>query len=317
LSAPGKSCELLVVGEYFCDLIFAGLQDVPRPGAEFYATGLTVRPGGCYNMAVALARLGIATEWACDFGTDLFSRAVLAQAARDGIGSAGFTVLDHDLQRVSAAFTYGTERGFISFSEAPVTPPDPALLDRLKPDWLLQSFRFEPDWLAFLRHARAGGARIFGDCRHGEFSLATPGVRDFLACCDVFSPNEAEALAVTGAPNLETAIDRLADLTPVVVVKRGASGARANNRGERLDAAAPPVAVVDTIGAGDAFNAGYLAGVLWGRGVADCLALAVACGALSTTGPGSSAVPDAATLTAFADTSGRRRPATEAALAGP
>jgi len=318
MSAAGSSCQVLVVGEYFCDLIFAGLEDVPRPGAEFFAKGLTVRPGGCYNMALALARLGIATEWACDFGSDLFSRAVLAQAAADGIGSAAFNLLTHELQRVSAAFTHGTERGFISFSDAPVTPPDPALLARLRPDWLLQSFRFEPDWLGFLRSARGGGARIFADCRHGAFSLATPGVREFLACCDVFSPNEAEALALTGAPNLEAAIDRLAELTPVVVIKRGPLGAAAVNRGERVDVVAPPMAVVDTVGAGDAFNAGYLAGVLWERSFADCLALAVAGGSLSTTGPGSSAVPDAATLIAFADRTNRRRrrSGTAAALAG-
>lgn len=316
MSGATHSCQVLVVGEYFCDLIFAGLEDVPRPGAEFFATGLTVRPGGCYNMAVALARLGLATEWACDFGTDLFSRAVRAQATEDGIGGAGFTVLDHELHRVSAAFTHGTERGFISFSAAPVTPPEPALLDRLQPEWLLQSFRFTPDWLGFLRHARALGIRIFGDCRHGAFTLATPGVREFLSYCDVFSPNEAEALSLTGAPNLDAAIDRLADLTPVVVVKRGASGVRAHNRGERRDVSAPPAAVVDTIGAGDAFNAGYLAGVLWRRDFADCLTLAVACGTLSTTGAGSSAVPDAATLMAFADRSRRRSAGAEAALAG-
>ena len=59
-----------MVGEYFCDLIFSGLSGVPKPGAEFFADGLTMRPGGCYTSALALTRLGVASAWAADFGTD-------------------------------------------------------------------------------------------------------------------------------------------------------------------------------------------------------------------------------------------------------
>ena len=58
MTATGKGpCDVLVVGEYFCDLIFSGLSDVPKPGAEFFADGLVMRPGGCYTSALALTRL--------------------------------------------------------------------------------------------------------------------------------------------------------------------------------------------------------------------------------------------------------------------
>jgi sugar/nucleoside kinase (ribokinase family) len=295
-----RGCDVLVAGEYFCDLIFAGLSDVPRPGAEFFATGLSVRPGGCYNMALALTRLGVATAWACDFGTDPFSRMVLEQAKADGLIDAAFQLRDHPVQRVSAAFTQGGERGFISFSETEIMPPDGTLLDRLEPRWLLQSFRFSADWLEFMRAARVGGAKILGDCRHGKFTVATPGVRDFLGLCDVFSPNEAEALALTGEADLEAALGRLAALTPAVVIKRGAAGALAMAGGRRIAVPAAAVAVVDTVGAGDAFDAGYLHGSLEGEDVSGCVRLAVACGTLSTTGAGSSAVPTLAALKAFA-----------------
>jgi sugar/nucleoside kinase (ribokinase family) len=316
MSARDAQTEVLVVGEYFCDLIFSGLAEVPRPGAEFFARSLTVTPGGCYNMALALTRLGIRTAWAADFGTDLFSQTVLEAAGRDGLDAAGFTRLDHHVQRVSAAFTHQGERGFISFSETEVVPPEVALLDRLRPKWLLQSFRYGPDWLAFIAAARARGARVFADCRNGEFSLATPGVAEFLALCDVFSPNEAEALALTGAGDVETAAARLCALVPTLVVKRGERGALAFDHGRRLEVAAPAVEVVDTVGAGDAFNAGYLSGVLWDSGFAECVRLAVAGGSLSTTGAGSSAAPDARQLAAAAAALDGGAPATcPAALA--
>jgi len=294
--------DVLVAGEYFCDLIFSGLGAPPRLGDEVLARDLAVTPGGCYNMALALTRLGLKTAWATEFGTDLFSRLVVEAAERDGLDPIAFRHRDESIQRVSAAFSDGVDRGFLSYSETEVRPPDLGLTRRLNPLWLLQSFRFEPIWLDFLRAAKASGVRIFSDCRGGAFTLDTPGVATFLKLSSIFSPNEAEALALTGATNIDGALNRLAEFCPTVVIKRGAAGASGIDNGRRVDIAAPRVDVVDTVGAGDAFNAGFLAGELWGSGFAECLELAVACGSLSTTGAGSSAAPDAVRLVTFART---------------
>jgi sugar/nucleoside kinase (ribokinase family) len=299
-SAAETPIEILVVGEYFCDLIFSGLSEPPRLGADLFAEGLTVTPGGCYNMALALTRLRIPTAWASDFGTDLFSRLVLEQAEIDAIDPRAFNRIAGSLKRVSAAFSGAGERGFISYSENDVRPPDVGLLARLRPRWLLQSFRFDPDWLSFLRQAKASGIKIFSDCRHTDFTLSTPGVRELLTLSEVFSPNEAEALALTGRRDIEGALADLAEICPAIIIKRGPKGASALENGRRLDIAAPDVLVVDTVGAGDAFNAGFIAGVAWGSDFAECVKLAVFCGALSTTGAGNSAVPDAAKLVAYA-----------------
>jgi sugar/nucleoside kinase (ribokinase family) len=175
-----------------------------------------------------------------------------------------------------------------------------ALLDRLKPKWLLQTFRFTPAWLGFLRAARARGIRIFADCAHGNFTLETSGVREFLSLVDVFSPNEAEALALTGRRDVDEALDDLAALVPAVVIKCGSLGASGLARGRHFDVAAPSVDVVDTVGAGDAFNAGFLAGAIWESGFEECVRLAVACGTLSTLGSGNAALPDGAELSAYA-----------------
>lgn len=296
MQRPVFNCDVLVAGEYYCDLIFSGLPDVPRLGADMFATGLDVMPGGTYNMVLALTRLGLSAPWACDFGTDLFSRLVLEQAERDGIDPMLFNRLDRPVQRVSSAFSRAGERGFISYSETAIVAPDPVLFEKAQPKWLLQTFRFEADWLDFIAEAKGRGAHIFGDCRHGDFSLSTRTITEFLGLMDVFSPNEAEALALTGAADIEEALSQLATLTPAVVVKRGALGASVLARGERFDVAAPVVTVRDTVGAGDAFNAGFLCGAVARRPLQECVRLAVTCGAISTTGPGSSAVPTAASL---------------------
>ena len=299
MQRPVSNCDVLVAGEYFCDLIFSGLPEAPRLGADIFAESLSVMPGGTYNMVLALVRLGLSAPWACDFGTDLFSRLVLEQAERDGIDPMLFNRLDRSVQRVSSAFSRAGERGFISYSETAVVAPDPVVLETAQPKWLLQSFRFDPDWLDFIAAAKARGVKIFGDCRHGDFTLATPGITEFLGFMDVFSPNEAEALALAGTGDIEAALLQLAALTPCVVIKRGAAGASVLARGERFDVPAPAVTVCDTVGAGDAFNAGFLYGAVRRLPLVDCVQLAVACGAISTTGPGSSAVATVDVLSAF------------------
>ena len=219
--------DVLVAGEYYCDLIFSGLDHPPMLGGEVFADGLIVRPGGCYNMALGLTRLGLRAAWACDLGTDRFSGIVRDAAKADGLDASAFREVRRSLQQVSVAFSGAGERGFITYREGTLRAPDTALLARLQPKWLLQTFRLEPDWMAFMRTAKAAGVKIFGDCNGEGADLDSAGVREFIGLCDVFSPNETEAEAVTKTRNVEDALQILSRLAPVVVIKRGPQGASA------------------------------------------------------------------------------------------
>ena len=64
--------DVIVFGDYFCDLIFTGLPHMPAPGEEVYSRAFDVQPGGSFNAACAMHRLGLNVGWACDFGNDLF-----------------------------------------------------------------------------------------------------------------------------------------------------------------------------------------------------------------------------------------------------
>ena len=283
--------DVLVVGEYYCDLIFSGLEAMPQLGHEVVASGLTVRPGGAYNMVLGLKRLGVRTAWACDFGTDLFSRLVLDAVAQDGIDPVAFHHVQRDAAMVSAAFANSVDRGFITYRGGDVVPPGRKTLSQVAPRWVLQSFRYTPDWLRFIQQAKDSGSKIFGDCNGDPVDLQSPGVREFIALCDVFSPNETEAIALTGATSHEDALRQLSRHCPTVLIKRGSRGVSAIADGRRYDETAQPVVVVDTVGAGDAFAAGYLAATTWDLPFAERLRMAVGCGSLSTTGAGSSANP--------------------------
>jgi sugar/nucleoside kinase (ribokinase family) len=146
--------------------------------------------------------------------------------------------------------------------------------------------------------ARAAGVTTSLDTNWDPTGQWT-GVREVLAYTDVFLPNTAELAAVTGIGDPETAAATLVAAGTMVVVKDGANGARAWWPGG--DCAVPGLAVdvVDAIGAGDSFNAGFLAGRLAGLSHERCVEMAVVAGSLSTRAAGGTAAqPEATELTA-------------------
>jgi sugar/nucleoside kinase (ribokinase family) len=108
------------------------------------------------------------------------------------------------------------------------------------------------------------------------------GVEELLPYVNVFLPNENEALALTGSTNDEQALAYLTKKCPWVAVKLGARGAIAGRGSETARSPALKVDVVDTTGAGDSFDGGFLYGYLHGWSLERALKLGAACGSLST-----------------------------------
>jgi sugar/nucleoside kinase (ribokinase family) len=184
---------------------------------------------------------------------------------------------------------------------------------------------------ALFATARAAGAATSLDT-NDDPSDTWSGLPEVLAHTDVLLPNERELLRITAASvptagttpppgwagpadasTVESAASALAATGVLPVVTLGAAGALTVAGQTILRAAAPPVSTVDSVGAGDSLTAGFLAGRLAGRPLADCLRLAVACGSLSTRAPGGTAgqptltEADAVAGTAAAATAGTAR----------
>ncbi|MFI1912339.1 carbohydrate kinase family protein [Nocardia sp. NPDC020380] len=285
------------MGAYFADLIFHGLSEVARPGQEVFADGFAMVPGGAYTLAMATHRLGHDVIWAADFGTDPFSAHVLRAARAEGLDDTAFRRHPRSLRSLTVALSTPRDRAMISFQD-PVTPePIAVLLHRYRPRLLMvPQLRYDAETVRSLRLARRLGTAVVMDCQDIPADLETPGVREALALTDVFTPNAAEALRLTGTATVDEALARLGALSPTVVIKLGGAGAIALHAGRRYDVAAQPVAALDTTGAGDCFDAGFVHGRLAGWDLPKCLAAAVACGSAVVGGPGSSAAPDAAEL---------------------
>jgi sugar/nucleoside kinase (ribokinase family) len=106
---------------------------------------------------------------------------------------------------------------------------------------------------------------------------------DVLRYVDVFLPNAREARRITGIEDLEKAAARLAEMVPLLVIKLGEQGAMALRGRERFQSDAVKVDLVDPVGAGDSFDAGFLAQYLQGADLQTCLASGNLAGAFSTT----------------------------------
>ncbi|MGF6882849.1 sugar/nucleoside kinase (ribokinase family) [Nocardia sp. GAS34] len=292
-----RGCEILVVGAYFVDLIFHGLPEPVRSGREVFSEGFTMVPGGAYTLAMSAHRLGHDVVWATDFGTDPFSTYVFHAARAEGLDESAFRHHPAPLRSLTVALSTPGDRAMVSFQDSTGPQPVPSLLRQYRPRVLMvPQLRYDADTVHVLALARHLGITVVMDCQDVPVDLDTPGVRAALASTTIFAPNAEEALRLTREPTIDDAISRLSELVPTVLIKLGSAGATARHDGERYDASAPPISVLDTTGAGDCFNVGFVHGLLQGWPPVKCLAAAVACGTAATTGPGSATAPDAADL---------------------
>lgn len=293
----GDRYDVIIPGDYYCDLIFTGLPELPRLGTDVYATGFELVPGGAFYPVLALHRLGLKVGWVADLGTDLFSRFVLERAEAEGLDTTLFRLHQRPMRRVASSFSFRNERAIVSYvdNRDETIPVD--LVERLCPRVLLiPGLAFWPSLLAVNALPNRSQFLVYQECQHTDLTLATPGLAEALAIVDIFAPNAAEAMQITGTTTLEDALAALAQIAPTTVVKLGPTGAMARRGDDMAQAPVLPVDVADTTGAGDCFNAGFIYGLLRGMSLEDCLRCGNIVGGLSTTAPGAERVPDEAGL---------------------
>jgi sugar/nucleoside kinase (ribokinase family) len=258
--------------------------------------------------AMGLARLGTPVTFFGKVGDDPTGHFCLDAMRERGI-DLDSVVLDPALKTgVTVAITSPADRALVSYlgSIAALREADVprALLERadhvhVSSYYLQEALR--PGVATLLRDAREAGRTTSLDPGFDPSERWEPDLRETLAHVDVFFPNEVELRALSGRDDPEEAVRALQQgKTKVaakerraatrVIAKLGAQGALAlDGDGRVVRAAAPKVAVSDTTGAGDSFNAGFLHAWLGGEPLVDCLRLGVACGSLSTRGLGGTA----------------------------
>jgi len=295
-NSEGK--RVLVVGEINIDLICQGYRAFPTPGREVLVDDFQMVLGSASAIcAMGLARLGTPVVFFGRIGDDPSGHFCLDAMRERGIDLEPVLV-DRDVKTgVTVAITSPSDRALVSFlgSIASLTESEvPRALFSRADHLHVSSFYLQaglrPGVRKLFREARAAGLTTSLDPGFDPSEGWGPDLVETLAEVDVFFPNEVELRALTGRDRPEEAVRSLQRGSTRIVAKLGGEGAMAiDDDGRCLGVPAPRIEVVDTTGAGDSFDAGFLHAWLGGAPLTDCLRLGVACGSLSTRGLGGTA----------------------------
>jgi len=291
--------KILVVGELNVDLILTGLTAFPSPGREVLADNLQLVMGSSSAICAAgLARLGARVDFLSKVGTDYYGDFVVEELRRLGVNTRH--VIRDPVIRTGATLSlvHAGDRALVTYlgciSHLRLEDIDVSILRGYRHlhvgSYFLQ--RGLKDGLPELfRQAHRAGLTVSLDpgC-DPEDTWGGEALLSLLEHIDIFLPNEVEARAIARTNDVEMALRELAKRARLVVVKCGLTGAISVRDDQIVRSPAFPVDVVDTTGAGDSFNAGFLyAHVVQGMPLEEALRFANACGALSTTGVGGTA----------------------------
>lgn len=303
------SFDLLVVGELSPDVVVVGPRPKPVGRVEASVEAIRLEIGSSSAIvACGAARLGLRTAFVGVVGDDPLGRFMLEALDVRGIDVSGCRVDPTVPTGASVSLGRGPDRATLTATGA---------TDRLRasdiPRELLAAARhlhvgstylqpaLLPDLPDLFAEARAAGLTSSFDCDWDPSGSWDGGIDALLREADVFLPNLEEARRISGrtaypaaaSELVRRAVDGRESGRPfTLAVKQGAAGAVAMRGAweyEVAESGALPVDVVDTAGAGDSFDAGFLYGLLAGWPLRETLDLAVACGSLSVTGIGGTA----------------------------
>jgi len=299
--------DITVAGELNLDLIFYGLPLELPPERELLAERMMLALGSSSGIvAHNLASLGSRVGFISLIGDD-----PLGQIAVQRLGEAR---VDVSKLRRSAEATTGLTvilqrdgwRNIITYlgTIAELT------LEDLDLDYLADARHFHFCSYYLQRGLRGKVADLFCELKRAGLTISLDtnddpddswdGLSEVLPYVDVFMPNAREARKIAKSDDLEEAVTRLSAMVPLLVVKLGAKGALAQRGRERFTSPAVEVQMVDPVGAGDSFNAGFLAQYLHGADLPACLAFGNLAGAFSTTkAGGTEAFRDQASVAKF------------------
>jgi sugar/nucleoside kinase (ribokinase family) len=288
--------RILVIGELNVDLIVSGLGTLPALGQEIVVETLrTVLGSSSAICAAGLARLGATVDFTGRVGVDYYGKFVTDELQRLGIGTKHIIRDDVVPTGVTISLTYPEDRALVTYlgciALLRVEDIDTTILTEYGHlhvgSYFLQK-GLQSGLPDLVRSAQRAGLTVSLDTGWDpDQRWGDGGLLALLEKVDLFLPNETEACAIAGVDDVTQAMRELGKRAKVVAVKRGSEGAMAIRDGQVVHSPGFRVNAVDTTGAGDSFNAGFIfAYVLERQPLAEALRFANACGALCTTGYG-------------------------------
>jgi sugar/nucleoside kinase (ribokinase family) len=293
-AVTAKPFDIVLVGETNLDLILYGLPEEMPVEREILGTDFDVTLGGsssilAHNLQILGTRVGFVSE----VGEDTFGLTALDYLGRAGVDLTHVRRKKGAKTGVTILLPHGSHRHILTYQGV----MSELTVDDLDIEYLNSGKHFHLSSLFLQTGLHHGLPQLFDMLRSSGITISLDtnddpsgvwrGVLDeLLDRIDILLPNEDELLRIADARTLEAALDKLSERVPTIVVKCGSRGAVVQ-RGHQRDWVEPlRVEPVDTVGAGDSFNAGFLSAWLRGEDALCAAAIGNRTGALSTLRPG-------------------------------
>jgi sugar/nucleoside kinase (ribokinase family) len=292
-----RDIDIVVVGELNTDLILRGEVTPAFGQAEKLIDDAALVLGSSSAIfACGAARLGLKVAFIGKVGDDEFGRFVIKALEARGVQTQGIVVDPGIKTGLSVILSRGNDRAILTYlgsiSALRYEEIDQTLLAQARHLHLGSYFLLAallPQVPTLFATARTLGLSTSLDTNYDPTERWDSGLAQVLAHTDIFLPNETELHAISRQNDLEGALATLAKEVPLIAAKLGSEGAVAQQQQKIFRAEALPVTVVDTTGAGDSFDAGFIYGYLAGWEIGQALRLGCVCGSLSTQAAGGTA----------------------------
>lgn len=290
-----KQFDVIVVGELNVDLILNQIESFPEMGKEKIAQQMTLTLGSSSAIfASNLSSLGAKVAFVGKIGNDAFGDLVLSSLQAKKVATS-MIIQDESLATgATIVLNFGEDRAMITHPGAmDYLSINDISTDQLKKakhlhfsSYFLQP-KMKPDIGKLFKQAKELGLTTSFDAQWDPAEKWDIDLPNVLPYVDVFLPNEVEALHLTGEKTLSAALDKLSKMGHIIVVKLGEEGSL-SKYSDSIFKAEPFLnkQVVDAIGAGDSFNAGFIAKFVQGKSVKECQIFGNLMGAINTTQPG-------------------------------
>ena len=284
-----KEPKILVIGELNVDIVATGLGSTPEMGSEILAEKCELTLGSASAIfAAGMAKLGNHVTFVSQLGQDYFGDFCLKALKQAGVSTRHVRRNVNETTGVTIALSGKRDRALITYPGAVATftadSIDKTLVSRhdhlhLTSYYLQTGLR--SSFASFFHQAKASGRTTSFDPNSDPHDKWDRNIDAVLKYTDVLFANEREAKKLTRTNTLDDALRALGNRVNCAVVKRGARGAKAIQDGKLFSDSGFRITAVDTTGAGDSFDAGFLSAYLRKAPLAECLRIGNACGALS------------------------------------
>ena len=287
-----KKYDVLAVGEINPDLIMTGFKTMPIKGKEIFCEQMNLVLGSSTVICAAgVAKLGMSVGFVGKVAGDIFGKFCLQELDKLGIDTSRVITEDTVKTGLTISLSDEKDRALVTYlGHIETLDANQITDDMLKTarhihvgSFFLQT-ALRKNLADMFRRAKALGLTVSLDAGWDDTDTWDYGLLEALKYVDIFFPNETEALNITKTATVQDAAAQLAKHCKTVCVKCGKSGAYAISEGQIVKKPTyEKIRAVDTTGAGDNFNSGFIYAFLNGMDLYKCVDFGNACGSVSVT----------------------------------